>query len=272
MPRRLLSLVVAYAVLAGFAGRATAQLSPLESAEASYLEIDFEGTRDHAMEALRAGGNTADQMVRIYQLLGIASSALGDSDAARDYFARMLGIDPDALLDDSVPPRLREPYLEARGAWAARSARLEVEVGLDRGASALRFQLRDPTDMARSLHVGGRLEGASAFVERTVPAERETSLAVEGARDADRVEYFVDVRDAHDNSILSEGSEYLPEVIGRGVAGSEPVGESFDLFTDPVFWAVVGGVVAAAIGVTVGVAVDQQSRIGVRTVVTSGLD
>ena len=94
--------------------------SHLREAEEAYLNVEFEQVRDHALEALRGGRLTPDQLVRTYELLGVASSALHETDVARDYFVRMLGIDPDHELDASVNPEMRDPFLEARGMWAAR--------------------------------------------------------------------------------------------------------------------------------------------------------
>ncbi|MCZ7684251.1 MAG: hypothetical protein M5U28_37935 [Sandaracinaceae bacterium] len=129
------------------ASPALAQDDALARAEAAYLEVDFDATHQHALAALRAGGNTPEQLVRVYQLLGIAASALGREDEARDHFVRMLGLDRDAELDASVPPRLRDPFLEARGVWAARTGRLGIQVGLDRARPACASS--SPTRAAR---------------------------------------------------------------------------------------------------------------------------
>lgn len=256
------------------AAPAMAQGDPLAAAEAAYLEVDFEGTRDNALLALRAGGQTPEQVVRIYQLLGISSSALGDEDAARDYFVRMLGIDPDASLDESVPPRLRNPYLEARGVWAARQGRLEITAGLDRGTSSVRVELTDPTDMARRVRVSTRLEGAAQYTTQEYAAAAVLGAQLEGAADADRVEYYVDVLDMHGNVILASGSAFQPRVVGRAPAGATGGGGGggTTFVEEPVFWIVVGAVLAVAAGVTIGVVVDQRSRIGFQSGVTIGVD
>ena len=270
MPRRLLTIGVVLAALAATSARAQ-DGSALEQAESAYLEVDFEGTRDHALEALRGGRLDPAQLVRAYQLLGIASSALGDEDAARDYFVRMLGIDLDATLDESVPPRLRNPYLEARGIWAARQGRLGIEVGLDRERSAVQVTLRDPTDMARRVRVAARVEGAAEYATQEYPAGASVSAAVAGAAEADRVEYYVEVLDMHGNVIVSEGGPFAPRVVGRtAVEGGG--GGGLGIFGEPVLWIVVGAVVLVALGIGIGVGVDQSSQLGLETGVSIGVE
>lgn len=245
----------------------------LSRAEAAYQEVDFDETHRHAVAALRAGGNTPEQLVRIYQLLGIASSALGREDEARDYFVRMLGLDRDAELDESVPPRLRDPYLEARGVWAARPGRLGMQVGLDRASSSLRVELADPTAMARRVIVHSRLEGEAQYVTQDAEARSAISIPVQGAASADRVEYYVEVFDEHRNVMLAEGSAFEPRVVGRErvpVGATGPAGPSF--FEEPTFWIIVGAVVAVAAGITIGVVVDSRSRIGAQSSITIGID
>lgn len=252
---------------------AFAQESALERAESAYLEVDFDGTYEHALEALRAGGHQPDQLVRIYQLLGTASSALGREDEARDFFIRMLGLDRDAELDASVPPRLRDPYLEARGVWAARQGALRVQAGLDRARSSLRIELADPTDMARRVRVHARLEGEAEYRTHEGEARSVTDAPVEGAASADRVEYYVEVLDEHGNFLMTSGSAFEPRVVGRErVAGGVAPAGGPSFFEEPVFWIIAGAVVATAAAVTVGVVVDQRSRIGAQTSISIGID
>ncbi|MCZ7684250.1 MAG: hypothetical protein M5U28_37930 [Sandaracinaceae bacterium] len=41
---------------------------------------------------------------------------------------------------------------------------------------------------------------------------------------------------------------------------------------EPVFWVIVGAVVAVAAGITIGVVADQRSHIGAQTSITIGID
>jgi hypothetical protein len=268
----LVALVLAVAVSAA---PAAAQQTPLQQAEAAYLDIDFEATHRHAMAALRAGGSSPEQLVRIYQLLGIASSALGRETEARDFFVRMLALDRDAQLDASVPPRLRDPFLEARGVWAARPGRFDLQVGLDRGRSAVRVEVTDPSGMARRIAVHARLEGEAQYVTQEAEGRTTVEVVVPGANTANRVEYYVDVLDEHGNRMRSEGTAFAPRSVGRDPVaggGGAPAGGGTSIFEEPAFWIVTAIIVAAGAGTAAGVIVDQRSRIGVQSTVSIGID
>jgi hypothetical protein len=251
---------------------------PLQAAEEAFTEVDFERTLEHAGTALQAGGQTPEQLVRIYQLLGVSAAALGDPDGARDFFQRMLTVNPEAQLDDAVPPRLRAPYLEARGIVSARPDRLGVEVGLARSQASVRVALTDPFQMARTLRVHARLEGGAEYTSVESEAMAEVLAPVTGADTADRVEYWVEVLDQYGNQLVVAGSEFEPRVVGRistggGGGGTDP-GPGRPITEDPVFWAIVGSIAGAAIiggAIGIGFGVDAQSHLPVQTAVTFGV-
>jgi hypothetical protein len=248
----------------------------LARAEQAYLDVDFDGTLSAAQEALREGGHTPAQLVRIYELLGVSSAAVGESERARDFFVRMLAIDMSADLDDTVPPRLRAPFLEARGIVTSRPERLGAEVGLARVQSALHVALTDPFQLGRTLRVHARLEGTLEFATREEAAQPVMFARLDGAATADRVEYWVELVDPFGNQILVLGTEFEPRVVGR-VATAPPGGGGGgggggDITSEPWFWIVVGVVVVGG-GVTAGVILgDQASRLELRTGVTIGID
>ena len=269
MTRSLFALTLAAGAWLLAAAASAQASSHLRAAEEAYLDVDFERVRSRALEALRGGGLTPPELVRTYELLGVASSALRDNTVARDYFVRMLGIDPDHDLDASVNPEMRDPFLEARGLWAARAGRLRIEVGLDRPTSSLRIQLVDPTDMAQRVRVAARVEGTAEYVTQEHAASVELSTAVTGADSADRVEYYVEVLDMHGNVMLAAGSAFDPRVVGRMRMEGGGGGASF--LEEPVFWLVVAAVAVVAAAVTIGFVVDERSRIGAQTGISFGV-
>ena len=86
----------------------------LERAEAAYAAVDFETARTESRAALAAGGHEPTDTLRLYTLLGISASALGDEDAARAAFRRVVALDPALRLDKSLSPKIRSPFLEFR--------------------------------------------------------------------------------------------------------------------------------------------------------------
>ena len=183
------SFLVAALLLALAPSRSYAQAdAALQQAEQAYLEVDFERTQARAGDALAAGGHSPAQLVRIYQLLGVSAAALGDTQQAHDYFVRMLAIDPEGRLDDTVPPRLRAPFLEARGVVSARTERLSADVGLARAQSSVRVALVDPFEVARRVRVHARIEGQVEFTTVEAAAAPEVMATLEGSGNADRVE------------------------------------------------------------------------------------
>lgn len=246
----------------------------LARAEAAYNDIDFESTLAAAQEALREGGHTPAQLTRIYELLGVSAAATEDLERARDYFVRMLALDPAANLDDTVPPRLRAPFLEARGTVSSRTERLEVSVGLARARSALHVELTDPFQLAVTVRVHARLEGSVDYVTRESAAQPNTLAQLDGASDADRVEYWLEVVDRFGNQVLTRGGEFEPRVVGRERtgAGGAASDEGGGVLSEPWFWTVVGVVVVGA-GVATGVVLGlEASRIEVQTGVSIGIE
>ncbi len=246
----------------------------LARAEQAFLDVDFDGTLAAAQEALREGGHSPEQLVRLYELLGVSSAAVGEADRARDFFIRMLAIDPSADLDDTVPPRLRAPFLEARGIVTSRPERLGVSVGLARVQSALHVQLTDPFQLGSTVRVHARLEGALAFTTTEAAAQSVVLARLDGASEADRVEYWVELVDPFGNQVLTLGNEYQPRVVGREPAASRGATSSAGggVLEEPWFWTVVGVVVVGA-GVTVGTVLGlEASRLEVRTGVTIGIE
>lgn len=265
------------------AAPAAAQGGPdlLRDADDAYSSVDFETARTAAANAIAAGGLSPTELVHAYQLVGVSASALGDAAAAREAFTMMVSIDPDARLDDTVPPRLRAPFLEARGAVSAHS-RMSAEVQLARAYGALRIALVDPLELVSTVRIHSRVEGTVEFASSEHDPDAEIMARAAGASSADRMEYWLECLDAHGNQLLLVGTEYEPRVVGRTTVASGPGGTGGategggggggpGVLGEPVFWIIVGGVVLVGAGIGIGFAVDSQSHVGLQTSVRFGL-
>jgi len=126
---------------------------PLEAAERAYEKVDFATQLEQATRALEAGHRDPATLANIYRLLGIAHAALGSSDAAKQAFMRLLALDPAVALEHVLSPRLRTPYMEARGFWDVSRSRLALGVDWDATGHALELTLSDPLQMGHRVRV-----------------------------------------------------------------------------------------------------------------------
>lgn len=126
---------------------------PLAVAERAYLDVDFRTQRSEAKRALESGYNDAPRLVQLYRLLGLAEAALGDTAAAKHWFLRLLALEPDVELERLLSPRVRSPYLEARGFWDASTQRWGVEILWMNAERGLGVHISDPLGMAARARV-----------------------------------------------------------------------------------------------------------------------
>lgn len=88
-------------------------------------------------------------------MLGIAQAALDERDAARGWFQRLLALHPDVELERSLSPRLRSPYLGARGFWVVAFTRRSVDIVSSGPSEDLRLRVRDPAEMVARVRLTG---------------------------------------------------------------------------------------------------------------------
>ena len=182
----------------------------LDSAEAAYLAVDFDGTRTAARDALATGQNDRAATLRLYTLLGIANSAVGNDADARAAFRRVIALEPDARLDKTLSPKIRAPYLEVRGELTARGDVARLDATLTRRHGHLSFALRDPAAIVRSIDIAYR--GAKSERVTRFHLARELSASVSAALpDSERLEYTLTLRDEFGNPLFRRGSEETPE-------------------------------------------------------------
>ncbi len=219
----------------------------IAQAEEAYLNVDFERTLELCQQALAEGRHAPDRVARIYELMGVANAANGDEEAARESYVRMLALAPDAQVDTNLAPRLRSPFMEARGVWATRSERLGAEARLVRQRGGLRVVVTDPLGMGVQVRVLSRVEGEMVALNEQMFEPSESLLVpIDALPEADRIEYVVQLLDEHGNRLVELGTEDEPRSVGRE-RSTAPVGETDEGSKIPLWvWGIVGGAVAAA--------------------------
>ena len=118
--------------------------APLADAEAAYAEVDYEATQRLASAALTRGHNSSATTLRLLVLLGIAAAALDQPELARSSFRKALANDPNLKLDQQLSPKLRGPYLEAKGELARLPGSEALAVELEADGRSLQLQFKDP--------------------------------------------------------------------------------------------------------------------------------
>jgi tetratricopeptide (TPR) repeat protein len=83
----------------------------------------------HTFElALRRRDNSLEDLVTIYEHLGVLQLAAGERGEARQSMDRLLAVDPSPNLPDTAPPEAQELLDEAIALWNGRRLHAEIEV------------------------------------------------------------------------------------------------------------------------------------------------
>lgn len=179
----------------------------LLAAQKAYAEVDYEGTRRLASAAIEQGGNDRASTAQLYLLWGTAAAALDQADEARTAFVYALALNPDTRLERSLSPKIRAPYLEARGSLSLADGKPPLELTLERRGGELELRLRDAAHLVASIELSTRASGRDQFVHqhfdaspsRRVPAPAGTEL-----------QFFLQALDRHGNVLFAQGSADEP--------------------------------------------------------------
>lgn len=179
----------------------------LNEAQKSYAAVDYEATRALASEALERGGNDRASTGQLYLLWATAAAALDHSDEARRAFVFALATNPALKLDRSLSPKMRAPYLEARGALSGTDGKPPLEVTLQRRKRELELGLHDTLQVAASILLATRADETLPFVHQSVEAAPVKRLPTpQGAE----LQFFLQVLDRHGNVLFELGTEDEP--------------------------------------------------------------
>lgn len=155
-------------------------------------EFDYKGMVAEC--ALVAGDSdaTPEDRVEAHRLLGFAHTALGHDNAAREWFVRLLVLDPDHELPNEVSPRFREVFsraakhIEEHGRVTVSHQPPTAEASLLGTPLRLSFEVSDALERVASAHliVDAIIDGAAGEAVTApltkMPSEREGAVRFEG--------------------------------------------------------------------------------------------
>jgi hypothetical protein len=195
------------------AAPALAQSQSSSEAERAYQGVDFPATHALAEQALESGGEPRQQTARLYVLLGISAAALGNGDEAKQDFVIALAIDPSLKLDKNLSPKLRAPYLEARGYWAAAAAPLSILAKPSADTTRLIVRLVDPASLVAKVELALAPKGVLPRRTFQLEAAKVTQFLVPNGLAERGYEFTVRALDRHDNVLAEQGSDADPELV-----------------------------------------------------------
>jgi hypothetical protein len=242
-------LVLSLAVIVSTAARAHAESDDLATARTAIAQVRYDEAQTLLVAALHAGTSSPDQLAEIYKLSATTAIVLGQAEVAEQYFRRWLALEPTATLDESVSPKLREPFVSAQ-AYMAAHGRLSVKAQR-RDAIVDVVIESDPLGMVGSVALGDappRPVGADGIVRLDVivpdPGEPANSSELGAVR----------VLDEFGNRLLELSGESIPRVEVPSGAPSDGVAPpTTAIYRRPLVWGIAATVVAAG-GLAFGLA------------------
>jgi hypothetical protein len=185
----------------------------LAEAERAYQSVDFPATHATAEKALEAGGADREQTARLYVLLGISAAAQGDTEEAKTDFIAALGIKPSLKLEKGLSPKVRDPYLEAQGYWAASSDRLALSAKPGSDQHHLIIQLSDPATLVSKVELRIAAAGTTPRPAFEISPGATTRFELPGPLRGKSYEYTLRALDRFGNVLAERGSDADPELV-----------------------------------------------------------
>ncbi len=188
-PRLPSTLAVALVALVAQPAGANPHLDKCRSLEG---EFDYKGMVPECGLVIADAEASAEERIEAHRLLGFAHTALGDDDAAREWFVRLLVLDPEHALPEDMSPRFREvfdravAYVKENGRVTVVHEPPTVQAALEGGTLTLSFEVRDALARVASASVsvdaiidGEAGEPITAPLQK-LPTEQEGVVRFEG--------------------------------------------------------------------------------------------
>jgi hypothetical protein len=180
----------------------------LSDVQKAYAEVDYERTRTLAAAAIQRGGGARAQTSELYLLWATAAAAVDHPDEARTAFSFAIASNPELKLERSLSPKIRAPYLEARGALSSTDARPPLAVTLRRHKQGLELELHDVLQVASAVAISTRAAESAPFVRRRFEATPTRRIPTPPGSE---LQLFVQVLDRYDNVLFELGTEEEPQ-------------------------------------------------------------
>ena len=142
---------------------------PLAQAQRAYTAVEYGKCKDEAQRALDEPGDRSSRL-DAWRLLGLCQAALGDIDAAREAFKRMLAVDWTAKLPEGLSPRFTSSFREAKGSFGG-VAPLSLTVAdtqVDGGTRIVKLKITDELELVHKIAWRGAA-GSTGGPVRTAP-------------------------------------------------------------------------------------------------------
>jgi hypothetical protein len=178
----------------------------LAMAEEAYQQVDFDRVYAEAQRSLALGHPNARITARLHVLLGISAAALGKESESRDHFVAALAISPALRLEQTLSPKLRGPYLEARGFWLAHPDRLSVKAAVDRPSGQLTIWLEDPAHLTQTVRLYLRKDGDASFTQLAFKARAIIQIPIPPKLLRSGFEYYSQALDGQNNVVYEQAN------------------------------------------------------------------
>jgi hypothetical protein len=243
----------------------------IEQASVRYADLDFEASLRLLEKAFKEPGNTRFQLVRIYHLQGLCHASVGQMEAARETFVRLLSLDSSFRLGAEVSPKIRAPF---DALMKTNAPRLDIQIipppFVEKGKPVV-FTARvasDPARLAKTARIWFKRANEDKFssVKNPLGGPSEYPITIpqpiwETKTGKGAFLWYGTIENEYEGHLVDFGEEN--RAISLNVMDAAPKGGLAAAET-PWYgkwwvWAIVGGVVAAGTTTAVVLANNKQS-------------
>lgn len=173
----------------------------LDDAQAAFDSLAVDDAAPLFEKALREPA-TREERIKAWKGLGMSLAFMAEPRKAQAAFEKLLLIDPNAKVDQSLGPRVSRPFDAARKAMRGKRAAFEVERKNRTGE--VTAKLTDPLGFASELRIYWRVHGARAFEQVTSDADEVVVAKTPPDKD---IEVYVQAYDKDQGVIFQDGTE-----------------------------------------------------------------